>query len=1232
MRNRITSLIIVTASMVIAAGELFAQAPPKIIPPSPNAAAFAKYGNIPVSTYTGLPNISIPIYEIRNRDIVVPISLSYHASGIKVAEEASQVGLGWTLNTGGMISRNVVNQDDFAETIWAYLNTNNHSPVFPADTLSLTILKSLQSGVNVKFVNLGDVATPTVYNLENYIDGQEYDFEPDQFSFNFVGNSGKFMLRRNANNTIEPVLEKQQKLSISVNAAGTSFTVKTPDGASYLFNVLETYRSNGEGEVEHVSAWYLSDITSPTGAKVYFDYTIVTQFIKPVGVFTETQQAFMASCVAFTCADFVPASPGAYAPGKTYKNVRLDRIRWDNGKVEFEMGDRLDVLGDKKVESMRVYANDLVTGQPQLRDVYEFGYQYFSDITMSPVFPVTDVDVTNDHLTKRLKLVSIQRKSPDGKTEYKHKFQYYESGDVYGRLPAKNSYSRDHWGYYNGSGKASFLPSYQRVAQVTSLEMIDGVMGPERDPNPLYIKAASLKSITYPTGGTTEFEYGINDYDIVNTPSLPEPEEAYPVYQPFTQSSSEATVLKTLDVRDQFQDSFGSTIPVKLSGAFTSNLSSCSIAGSPDVYVAIMSENGLSELKKVSVNISACSTPGQIDCLSCNGSGSYHVFSFVAFVVLPPGIYKWKGVINHTDFTTATTQVEWWADPEKRPRNSDGDPNIKYSLTGGLRVEKIKDFDPESGKLSNVRTFNYHTETEEGIFSSGIRMIAPRYSYNEVALEKKILDTDEEGNPGTQSAFCLDCLYIIRQSDSFLPATGSMGSIVGYSRVVETFGEEGENGSTVYEYYNMKDIVTEFKYELNTAYKMRPPVVATKSDPLNGMLLSQTSYNSEGKKVHRIVNEYSEMHRRWEYGIEVRRLRTTGMDTFEASTIMLAFYPNIVKAPYQLFVYPVIASSFPYQKNTKEIFYDENELEKYSTFSEYTYGGRNHLQMISSTSQRSNQNVLLTSHKYALDYSQSQADAAITQMKGASFIHSVPIETTTYDITAGKVLSHTITKFGQFGTSILPSSVLNLNTPLAPEGVPTYVPSVGYNKNLYRKLYSIDYNSNGTVKTVQKDKDVPMCYLWGIRQSFPVAEIVNAEVTEVSLKSFEDDGVNSPLTPHTGRRYYSGSYPVTFVIPNTRAYILEYWYYASSKWNHKVVDYTGPITLTDGSAYDDVRVYPKDAMMKSFTYDPLGEMTSSIAENGQTKILEYDTFGRLTRIRNEKGEIEKQYTYHYKEQ
>ena len=75
--------------------------------PSPNAASIGKYGDIPISYHTGVPNISIPIHTISAGSLSVPVSLSYHSSGVRVDELASWVGLGWSLSDVGMITRSI---------------------------------------------------------------------------------------------------------------------------------------------------------------------------------------------------------------------------------------------------------------------------------------------------------------------------------------------------------------------------------------------------------------------------------------------------------------------------------------------------------------------------------------------------------------------------------------------------------------------------------------------------------------------------------------------------------------------------------------------------------------------------------------------------------------------------------------------------------------------------------------------------------------------------------------------------------------------------------------------------------------------------------------------------------------------------------------------------------------------------------------------------------------------
>src|SRR6187399_81828 len=111
--NRLQARLVLLIACVCLTCMVFGQTPPypapsldqSVIPPSPNAQAFQTYGSTPVALYEGLPNISIPVYQVQCGSLSLPISLSYNYIGLYPLQDASWVGLGWNLDVGGVVTR-----------------------------------------------------------------------------------------------------------------------------------------------------------------------------------------------------------------------------------------------------------------------------------------------------------------------------------------------------------------------------------------------------------------------------------------------------------------------------------------------------------------------------------------------------------------------------------------------------------------------------------------------------------------------------------------------------------------------------------------------------------------------------------------------------------------------------------------------------------------------------------------------------------------------------------------------------------------------------------------------------------------------------------------------------------------------------------------------------------------------------------------------------------------------
>ncbi len=97
-----------------------------IIPPS--AAVFQQTKLLNVNNYTGSASIGIPLYEIIEGDISIPIRLNYVSTGVKANEVASNVGLNWSLEAGGSVTKVIKGYEDFSITF-----DNAFRDIFPEE-------------------------------------------------------------------------------------------------------------------------------------------------------------------------------------------------------------------------------------------------------------------------------------------------------------------------------------------------------------------------------------------------------------------------------------------------------------------------------------------------------------------------------------------------------------------------------------------------------------------------------------------------------------------------------------------------------------------------------------------------------------------------------------------------------------------------------------------------------------------------------------------------------------------------------------------------------------------------------------------------------------------------------------------------------------------------------------------------------------------------------------------
>jgi hypothetical protein len=497
---------------------------PQVLPPSPNGGSLGVYGQIPVSLFSGLPQISIPIGEVNAGNISLPISLNYRGGGIRPDLHSSWVGLGWDLNAGGVISRRV---NGLADEYIAFDN--------PYDDNLYSYYFKFSKADNPNWASIDTLVT--YFNYSPYVSTVSIYPSPDEFVFNLGQYSGSFFYNTNGQwqvksnqpvkIKVEELLSTTYKLPKQINgqtggiALGRifyQFTLTTPDGTKYIFGgspeSIEFSRSASSGPPTDGSyntvvpmSWYLTSIVSSNGQQINLNYqrdgiqATLSSFISLTQYNITGQSGQSNYNISDANGSIINPSylSSITAPNQTVKFARSASTELsynylnylnpallypDLSKNETNRNDIINAIKWLKLDSISFYSDN-----KGLLKKFSFNYPQLSN--------------------SRLILKSLTESGSAGESKPPYLF-YYESTP----LPAYNSQMLDHWGYYNGRNYFTNNPVANNQYSVTSVN--DYAL--YRNSDPSFAKAGILSSIKYPTGGVSILTWEPHDFSSVVKP------------------------------------------------------------------------------------------------------------------------------------------------------------------------------------------------------------------------------------------------------------------------------------------------------------------------------------------------------------------------------------------------------------------------------------------------------------------------------------------------------------------------------------------------------------------------------------------------------------------------------------------------------------------------------------------------------------------------------------------
>ena len=775
---------------------------------SPEAASLGKFGAYRVSEYTGSPDIRIPLYTIRSGDVSIPIELYYDASGIKVEQDATFVGLGWNLSYGGCISHIVCGGDDFYE--WHWRNPSYLMDIY--GTKASTMPMELHSyHTEYRYVQSGnEFVRVSPFDYEKYELHEDLSrgcFVPDVFQASFCGQHVSFIIDKRNNDNVVILNNDPKKYKIEYEKGDLypyhprSIKITDDKGITYLF---EPYR-----DFDYTDTYYLKKIYGTDGVSgksaITFDYVSYNCNVSESRISSKTVHSIGKELQGEFCPPAFRNQLNQYILPNTHisnllcgdngslNKIYPSKITTGTEIIEFSRQARTDLKGTYAISGIQVKSK-----KGTIIDRINFWYSSFNEENLSPK--------PKNRTRERLKLDSLMVNSK------KYKMEYDTS-----TLPTFGSYSQDYWGYYNGVNNSTLCGTPKYVVENNAAKQVEYLGDANRYASENLCKVGMLKSITYPTGGRTDFEFEINRFN--NEYFYPDANQE----QAQVQTSTIVLSVNAYGANGSDRQSKTFSLQKETKCKFSVNL------------VAMTSATDVS-----TITIKNASTGSIIKTYTISNRNT---LSDTYNTTLAKGEYIMEASVtaNRNSYSTSANCQLVYEDVNSPTLNialSEAKGGI--SMGGGLRIKSIKNYDSKSNNYKFLNGIEY--EYRDG------KLLKPT-----VRIEKHLIACTlflSEANGLDRANFTFS--YANSEPSYLYACSLDVPATVGYSKVIKK--EVDANGNVVrkreLEFHNYGYQMDEMANQM-----VNNSVYYCDKGHLNGKLKKETLY-SENNKVQYMADYF----------------------------------------------------------------------------------------------------------------------------------------------------------------------------------------------------------------------------------------------------------------------------------------------------------------------------------------------------------------------------------------